>query len=89
MTRWRVRNQRGARLRGAALQIAELDAYAIFRAAARAETKRRICQAYGVLDTEEELFIRLRGETRPAQDLQRDLLRETVSPADAERDAVA
>ena len=40
------------RLHGAALQIAELDAYAIFRAAARAETKRRICQAYGVLDTE-------------------------------------
>ena len=53
----------------------QYDAVSVFRAAARAETQRRICDVYGVDNVTDEILMRLRGKGHIRQDARRDALR--------------
>ena len=63
------------KLQGVVVQIEATAAHATFRAAARAETQRRICEVYGAQSIEDEILIRLRGGLRHTQDERRDEIR--------------
>ena len=65
-----------AEISKAAGQAVVYDRGQVFRAAARAETRRRICDVYGAKDIQDEILKRLRGDHTVHQHTMRDALRE-------------